>query len=178
MKIAISGNMGAGKTTFLEYFFAECQAGGLQTVQLKIADPLYEINKLLGVGKNREFMEGMGTLVRKCFGQDFLINLMEKRVAEIEAAGVIQVIGNDDIRTAGEVELFHRLGFQLIRIEALETFRRNRLEELGTWGSGNPMLERALDDFPWQQYGTIILDNNGELDDLKAKASEVVFQLT
>lgn len=120
MNIAFMGQQCAGKTEAANYI-----AKKLGYKPVKFIDKLYQINKLLGVNKNRGFMQDMGELIRKYFGRDFFVyNFMETNKNKNNLV-------SDDVRKLIELEAVQNLGFVSVFIEADENIRKQRATNLG-----------------------------------------------
>jgi len=120
MKIAITGKQCAGKTTLKELFIK--RYGG---IEIKFIDKLYQINDLLGVPKNRGFMQDMGEAIRKYFGKDYFVKDFIKRASQTK-----DNLFCDDVRKIIEFEAVQKSGFFTIYIEADTEIRRKRAEKL------------------------------------------------
>lgn len=121
MKIAITGKQCAGKTTLKEILMKKY--GGHE---VKFIDKIYQINELLGVKKNRGFMQDVGESIRKHFGQDYFVKDFIKRAINFD--------GNlfcDDVRKVLEFDAVKESGFLSVYIEATSDLRKKRAKSLG-----------------------------------------------
>lgn len=116
MNLAIVGPQCAGKTTFANY----CEG----TI-IRFAQPLYDINHILGVGKDRQFMQKLSSLVKKRFGRDIFIKKFK------DALNVQGSLICDDVRFPMELEFLKKAGWRSVYITADAGIRKTRAEALG-----------------------------------------------
>ena len=161
VKIAITGKQCAGKTTvadlLLEKFGGE---------KIKFIDKLYQVNDLLGVPKNRGFMQDMGEAVRKYFGQDYFTKDFQKRAAESNNNLIC-----DDLRKKVEFEAAKQVGFTMVYIESSQDNRKTRAKNLGLDFIENHPAEQEI--ITLIDQCDIIIENNGTIDELKEKVLEI-----
>ena len=155
MKIAISGKQCAGKST------AAAMIQKYSGAQLcKIIDKIYQVNDLLGVPRNRGFMQDLGELIRNYFGEYYFIRDLAKRFSNGDANVVV-----DDMRKQIEFDYVKFAGFLTIYIEADENTRRARAEKLGLEFRENHPAEQEIEQL--KDQCDIIIVNNGALEDLE-----------
>jgi dephospho-CoA kinase len=146
IKIAFCGKMGAGKTqaTYSMLGLLADQFGQDNSVGfvIKFAQPLY--NSLIAFhryskGKaERTFMQRLGDLARREFGDNVLDNIFRENVEGLitnklpELTQENVLIMTDDLRFLTEYELLKEMGFCIIRVEASEEVRKERLGETFT----------------------------------------------
>lgn len=121
MKIAITGKQCAGKTTLKEILMKKY--GGHE---VKFIDKIYQINELLGVSKNRGFMQDLGESIRKYFGQDYFVKDFIKRAINFDGS-----LFCDDVRKILEFDAVKQSGFFTIYVEANSDLRKQRAKSLG-----------------------------------------------
>ncbi|MBZ4643906.1 MAG: dephospho-CoA kinase [Deferribacteres bacterium] len=155
MKIAITGKQCAGKTTLKELFIAKF--GGKE---IKFIDKLYQINELLGVPKNRGFMQDLGEAVRKYFGQDYFVKDFIKRATNCQ-----DNLFCDDVRKVLEFEATKKSGFYTIYIEANPEIRKQRAQKLGLDFIENHPAENEI--ILLRDKCDIVIENNDSIDKLK-----------
>lgn len=120
MKVAITGKQCAGKTT-LKDLLIEKYGGS----EVKFIDKLYQINAILGVEKNRGFMQDLGESVRKYFGQDYFVNDFISRTKDNN-----DNIFCDDVRKILEFEAVKKSGFFTVYVKADDNLREKRAKSL------------------------------------------------
>lgn len=155
MKVAITGKQCAGKTTLKEFFLKNY--GG---IDIKFIDKLYQINQLLGVSKNRGFMQDLGESIRKYFGQDYFVNDFIKR-----ANNTKDNLFCDDVRKVLEFEATKKSGFTTIYIEADAEIRKQRAKKLGLDFIENHPAESEI--ILLKDKCDIVIENNDSLEKLK-----------
>lgn len=139
--IAFTGKACAGKTTVARLLTRYLST----TYLIRIADPLYEINNILGVDKNRKFMQDMGDLIRKYFGSDFLTKKAKETIEYIKAVDPKGSIIIDDIRMVNEARMVKDLGFKLIYLDTPDNIRKQRHEALGLDFNENHVTEKYVE---------------------------------
>jgi energy-coupling factor transporter ATP-binding protein EcfA2 len=145
-KIAFCGKMGSGKST------AAIALTGLMTDKygyqdlkawvIAFANPLKMSAMAFKVEENEEkprvFLQRLADLARREFGEDIMIRILQKSVnhAIYEAAPQIPhshiLIMCDDLRFKDEAEALKQMGFVLVRIEANDEIRKQRLGDAYT----------------------------------------------
>ena len=161
VKIAITGKQCAGKTTVADILLEEF--GG---EKIKFIDKLYQVNDLLGVPKNRGFMQDMGEAVRKYFGQDYFTKDFQKRAVESNNNLIC-----DDLRKKVEFEAAKQAGFIMIYIESTEDNRKARAKRLGLDFIENHPAEQEITAL--KDKCDFIIENNGTIDELKEKVLKI-----
>jgi dephospho-CoA kinase len=119
MNIGIIGLQCSGKTTLAKRFDGTI---------VKFAAPLYAVNEVLGVQKNRSFMQGQSDLIKSNFGRDYFIKEFNKIIKFYPATSSLIC---DDIRYKLEMEYLKSQGWLLVYIDASETIRRERAAAQG-----------------------------------------------
>lgn len=137
-KLAFTGKMGAGKTTaalealgiFTEHYGPEDSIGYI----IQFANPLHQSAVAFHRReKPRTFLQRLGDLARREFGEDVFENIFEENVVALENITAHKIAQNnillltDDLRFLGEYTLVKELGFSVIRVEASEPVREIRL---------------------------------------------------
>lgn len=139
-KFAFCGKMGSGKTTAAEAaFHIYRNRYGPDNVYagiLKFAQPLYEARDSLHIDfKPRTFLQRYGDLCREEFGDDIFERvfelrfnkLLQERIPSLEEKHILFMC--DDLRFKGEQDLLNKLNFKIIRIDADDEVRKERLAE-------------------------------------------------
>jgi len=149
MRIGIVGSQCAGKTTL-----GECFEG----ILLKFAAPLYVVNKVLGVQKNRTFMQEQSDLIKSNFGRDYFIKEFNKIIKFYPATSSFIC---DDIRYKLEMEYLKSQGWLLVYIDASETIRCERAAAQGLEFLPDHSSETEIESL--RDYCDIYI-NNSDLD--------------
>lgn len=137
-KIAFCGRMGAGKSTAAialtgiytdEYGYQDVKAW-----VVAFANPLKQCAMAFHQeGKPRVFLQRLGDLARREFGDDVLDKILEENVNHLLTQAVPQIphrhilVMCDDLRFRTEYDTLKRMGFTVVRIEADEEIRKARL---------------------------------------------------
>lgn len=161
MKIAITGKQCAGKTTLKEILMRK--HGGHE---VKFIDKIYQINRLLGVDKNRGFMQDLGESIRKYFGQDYFVKDFVKRSIDFQ--------GNlfcDDVRKVLEFNAVKLSGFFTIYVETNPHLRKQRAESLGLEFIEEHPAEMEIELLKGRC--DILFENNQGLDKIEEFASRI-----
>lgn len=126
--IAVIGSQCAGKTSAANYigdrFYSEPR-------HIKHAQPIYDVNEIMGVYKHRAFMQGFGDLAKKHFGEHVFLDIFRHEVKDLYAEDHYDVLINDDTRFPFEMDLLKELGFFTIYIDATREVRMQRAKNLG-----------------------------------------------
>jgi len=141
-KVAFIGQQCAGKTTAAMVVYPD----SFKTI-VKLAQPLYVINRVLDVPKNRGFMQEQADLIKKHFGREFFIDAFDEIVdfhqplpatvlnddsrLDLSDYQRDDVLVNDDCRLQLEFNYLKSHGWQTVYIEASEEIRRERAKTLG-----------------------------------------------
>ena len=173
--------MGSGKTTAANMVAAILNnkfENNTTAFLIKFANPIYRTVGVLHIdGKPRSFMQKFGDLCRSEFGDDIF-----ERVFEFEYNILIDdeigkrkqeyiVILVDDLRFNGEYRLLKELGFTVVKINADEDVRRERLGgDRGTFINTQHRSELELNYIK----GDINISNNGSFTDLHKKISQII----
>lgn len=146
IKIAFSGKMGSGKTQasyrtlglLADKFGSDNSIGFI----IKFAQPLY--TSMMAFHRNtkgqaeRVFLQRLGDLARREFGDTIMEDIFRENVEGLitnELPKLSQenvLIMTDDLRFLGEYNLLKELGFCIVRVEADEEVRKERLGEAFT----------------------------------------------
>lgn len=121
--IALAGGMGAGKSTVADFL---CENYGYEA--RKISSPIYEIaERLWGpeAATDRAKLQDLGTKMRE-IDPDVWVNLY---VRDIEAAE--NPVVNDTLRFPNEYWALRNAGFTIVRVNAPEAVRVDRLQKIG-----------------------------------------------
>ena len=139
-KIALIGNSQSGKTTtadFFKEFFEEKDI--TEVVNLKFADPMFEYLDCIGRGKVREFMQDLGDLTKKHYGEGIFIESLTRSDAVLctnepedwQFPPICDVITIDDVRTKLEFDTVLALGYTTVYIDSSIVTRAKRSSENG-----------------------------------------------
>lgn len=141
-KVAFCGKMGAGKTAstlaalgLLKAIYGDSAAGFV----IKFAQPIYATVRAFHRGeKPRVFMQRLGDLARREFGDDIMEKIFEENFAGLVTQELPSrqekyiLIMSDDCRFIKEWELLKNLGFTIIKVEADDEIRAKRIGETFT----------------------------------------------
>lgn len=137
-KLAFMGKMGTGKSS------AALSALGILTEKygpndaigyiIQFANPLHQAAVAFHrKEKPRVFLQRLGDLARREFGEDVFEKIFEENVEGLTTKRVPDLTQNnilimtDDLRFKGEYDLVKKLGFTVIKVEAAEEVRKQRL---------------------------------------------------
>jgi dephospho-CoA kinase len=139
--LAFCGKMGSGKTSaslialglMTELFGQDNSIGYI----IKFAQPLYQsmlaFHRNKGGNAERNFLQRLGDLARREFGDDIFVNIFEENVAGLITNRLPQLtqehvlVMTDDLRFLSEYKLLKKLGFTIVGVEAPEDLRQRRL---------------------------------------------------
>lgn len=151
---AFIGGAGAGKTTAAEWLVKNYRYQRFSFAKyLKI---------MLGTTTDRKRLQEFGTDVVRAYDEDAWVRLFEHDFNYNEHPGPVVV---DDARFPNELWKLRELGFKIIRIEAPEDERVDRLMAIGKLQDRNQLghaSETAIADFP----ADYTIHNNVSLDGL------------
>jgi adenylate kinase family enzyme len=136
MRIALVGHSGAGKSTSAALLKEHFEAGGRQTRILKLATPLYQLQReyyrvagaaLEGQCQDQVLLEAIATQLRRISPRALVSDFYRRLLSE-----PLDVVINDDLRD-GTVDYWalKDWGFKFIRIDTLADVRRERLSRRG-----------------------------------------------
>lgn len=146
--VALAGGMGAGKT---EVSKALSVLHGYTLV--KISTPIYDIARMLWPEPTRHQLQELGIKLRD-IDPDVWLNLY---VSNLE--GVDYAVVNDTLRMPNEYWKLKELGFYMVRVNAPEALRVDRLMKIG-----------RINDLSELQH-----DTEGQLFGAKAEAEGIKF---
>lgn len=135
MNIAFIGEQCAGKTTAANTLLSSDKTWKKIA---KFIEPIYKINEILGVDKNRIFMQEIGELIRREFGEDFFVNRFK-----LQYKGEDWLLC-DDVRKIIEFETIKEFGFITVYIDADEEIRIERSRKLGLVFNPNHAAEQEI----------------------------------
>jgi len=146
IKLAFYGKMGAGKTTaslkmlelLTERFDGENSIGYIITFAQPLKYALLAMHRNAKGSAERVFMQRLGDLARREFGEDVFEKILQENVdglitnklPTISQQNVL--IMTDDLRFRGEYKLLRNLGFCIIQIETDDKFRKQRIGDAFT----------------------------------------------
>ena len=182
MKIALIGRMQSGKTTIADFLYNKsCDQERMPCI-LKFAKPIYDCQQIFNPTrefpyyekKNREFLQELGYLARKCFTPRVLVELFLKNLVSVQekynkyldADSILDVIC-DDVRVISEFEAVKKEGFITIGVKSNEKKRKERNPYSFT--NINHTTEIEVDILI--EKCDIIIENNTTLDDFLTNAN-------
>jgi|GEM_PF-2963930 len=159
IKIAFAGPQQAGKTTaalqILEKFRNKAP------VNIKFADPIYEVLNIFESTKNRYFMQDFGSLARYHFGDTIFDKIFVDSINLATNANV-KVITCDDIRREHELYTAKNLGFFTIYIDAETDIRKRRAQKQNLQFREKHISETEVPALA--EYCDKIIDNSGTIE--------------
>lgn len=165
--LAITGEMGSGKTTLAKYFVDKHD---FQLV--RISGKIKEIILSLDIELGRKIQQDVGELFRK-YDDDVWVKQAIKEVNNSNKSIII-----DDIRRLNEYQNLKPLGFKFIRLTASDESRRSRLqsrddititdEQWNTWKKH--MTETQVFDIPVDYT----IDNSVDKNNLFKQVDEIL----
>ena len=161
-KIAICGLACAGKTTAYKAI-----ASG---TTLKFAQPHYDVLNILGVTKNRQFMQEFSDLAKKHFGQDVFVNIFEKK-AKLYSQ-IKSILTCDDLRFQIEFDSCMKNNWVLVYIESDEKYRKARSDKSNLSWEPHHNSEKAN---LFKHRCHFIVENNGTIKQLENKIRNLDF---
>lgn len=170
-KIGVIGQQCAGKTTAAKFISEMFDT----TITVKFADPIYGTLKAFREEKNRAFMQELGDVAKKYFGELVFVENFMKSVKDIEKHLVLKKSGIreskhliicDDIRFSYEFDVAKELGFKIISIDTVTEIRKARAEQQGLDFIGSHNSETEIPVLIFKADLTII-DKGITKDDLR-----------
>lgn len=149
----ISGSMGSGKTTIASYVAQRAYAMMYEPIQMKFADPLYDMHKaIMDILKSyghvppttidRTLLQLLGTdWARNNHDTDFWVNILKPRI-DLSLMDKRNIVIVDDVRFENELKLADSFESCRVRLNASEDSRKNRAKK---WGNTSHSSETALD---------------------------------
>lgn len=169
-KIAVIGQQCAGKTSAAYHIGSRFfKAPGY----VKHAQPIYAVNGVLDVDKNRAFMQQFGDLAKEYFGEYIFRDLFVMEVEALDAEGHHDGIVNDDTRFPFEMAVLQELGFESIFVDSPSEVRRARSEALGFEFIENHNSEIYVPQLK-EHSSYIITDDGLALDELYDRCDEIM----
>jgi len=180
MKICFFGPSGSGKSSATKFLKEDFERRGLTTEVLKLAEPLYKVQKLLytesGItikkyNQNQKLLEGIATSMRDINPRSIIDNFM-LRLKKVNSDVVI----NDDLRDFEiDMPVLKQNGFILIRIWASGEVIQSRLSlrnDLYTKENSelDKVIERIEPDF-------VLKNDCQDMQVLKSKISKMVEEI-
>lgn len=143
--IAISGKMGAGKSTLMKQLDYQ--------YRMRFSDPVYRMHDMVrecassyGIEmptKHRKLLEVLGTEVFRADDPDVWVNVMRERLQNLSGVSCTVVI--DDLRFFNELTLFREFpDAYLVRLECPTHIRKARCS---AWGPQNHPSNTGLDKY-------------------------------
>lgn len=135
-----------------------------ETSVLSFAEPLYNIlhhaQRVCGfeIGKDRKFLQWVGTDWARSIKSDVWVNLLVERIGRLSRRDIIVT----DVRFVDEFEALKKLGFVMVRL-----IRTEKSEQVAIHASET---SAANADLPWDH----IIDNNGSLEKLHSQLDQFI----
>lgn len=181
-RLALYGKPGAGKTTFSGFLAEAVTAKGLNSVQIKLGAPLYELQAIIYSMAGKPMLSAdqqdglllndLGAHLRR-INPGALTEMFARRVNRAAREFPEAPIICDDMR-APDVDAVRALGFQLIHISAPEALRRLRKGARGDVTAGS---ETHITEVPVQVPPEYNIDNSHDLKRLRESAEELLAQV-
>jgi len=167
LKIAIAGLACAGKTTVYNNLATIYEKN---TSLIKFAKPHYDVLSILGVPKNRLFMQDFSDLAKKHFGEDIFVKAYDNYVNEYEIDNNIDVLICDDLRYQIEFDYCKMNDWYLIYVESDENLRKERSDKLGLkWNPKHNSEQCHL----FYHKCDLLLKNNGTVEEFKSVIDKI-----
>lgn len=170
--IAFTGLMGSGKTTAVEQIRLLAGNRGLQVQNLKLAQPLYDIQNFIydrvsdahfaspTMKKDRKLLQFLGTeWGRTTLGYDIWVNLWQKEANRLQHGGV-DILLCDDIRFENEAKAVKDAGGLIIKLVSNSADTRIDTKS----GINKHASEAGVSN----EYIDYMIENNGTLEDLRS----------
>lgn len=169
MKIAVIGKMRSGKNTFADFFINR----GLQ--EFKFGTGIAEIIQKYfpeewEKGKPRHLYQGIGQYLRS-FNQDVWVKYLAKQIE-----GKPNVIVTD-CRQANEVKWLKENGFYIVKVEADEEVRIQRIKAEGDTFKKEDLYHETELQVDMAEYDMLV-SNNGSIEDLHREALDLYSALS
>ena len=163
-KIAICGLACAGKTMANNTI--------VSATTLKFAQPHYDVLNILGVNKDRLFMQEFSDLAKKHFGQDIFVKIFESKTEIYERIKSIVIC--DDLRFQIEFDSCIKNNWTLIYIDADKFLRKERSDKLGLKWNPNHNSEKS---HLFKDRCHYIIENNGTIKQFKNQLRKLNFKI-
>ncbi|MBK3587391.1 ATP-binding protein [Streptomyces sp. MBT57] len=182
VSIALFGKPGAGKSTCAELLQQECSASGPSMRIVKIADPLYRLQRTVyeaagvpapvaGV-QDGQLLNTLGAHLRR-INPTCLTDAFAARVAAVHSEAPDAVVVCDDMR-APDAAALAGMGFLLVEITAPDEVRTTRKALRGDLSPGDERhcTERPIEVEPWRR-----ITNSGGLEFLRRQAAGLLAEV-
>lgn len=181
--IGITGTLGAGKGTIVEYLVKE-----KGFVHFSVRNYLSDVIKERGIEVNRDTMVVTANDLRSKNGPGFIIEELYRKAAASRQNCIIE-----SIRTPGEIEKLRKeKNFFLLAVDAdirirydrikmrgsetdnvsFETFRQNEIREMHSDDPNKQNLSECI------RQADFVLRNDGSMEQLKQKTEEILKNIT
>ena len=181
--IGITGTLGAGKGTVVEYLVQE-----KGFVHFSVREYLSDVIKERGMEVNRDTMVITANDLRSKNGPGFIIEELYRKAAATQKNCIIE-----SIRTPGEIEKLRKeKNFFLLAVDAdirirydrikmrgsetdnvsFETFRQNEIREMHSDDPNKQNLSECI------RQADFVLRNDGSMEQLKQKTEEILKNIT
>lgn len=155
--VAFIGPACAGKTTAAEICRVKI---------VKFAEPLYKVIKVLGVRKDRIFLQELSDVIKRSFGPDFFVKAFSRQ----NSNNMLPMVC-DDVRYMREFRFLKERGWQMVYIDADEPIRKARSDKLHLDWKPSHSSEREVEKIKNRCHN--VITNNGTIEDFIAKINEV-----
>ncbi|MGW2652097.1 hypothetical protein ACWC1D_00320 [Streptomyces sp. NPDC001478] len=182
VRFALFGKPGAGKSTFAGLLRQECSASGRSLRIVKIAGPLYELQRTVyeaaGVSapaagvQDGQLLNALGAHLRR-INPTCLTDAFAARVAAVHGEAPDAVVVCDDMRGPDAAALVG-MGFRLVEITAPDEVRTARKARRGDLSPGDERhsTERPVEGEPWRR-----ITNSGSLELLREQAARLLAEV-
>lgn len=134
MIIALTGLQGVGKSTVMNIITNYYSTKSSESINLKFAQPLYDIQKLVynrinrpNPNRDRTLLQDIGMWGRNVINQDIWVDLWKEEVANIQKNSPGTLILCDDMRFDNEAKAVKDMKGIILKIEATVETRAKRI---------------------------------------------------
>lgn len=179
LKIAFSGRQCAGKTTaagfireILTYMIDDGDIYNSHIEYVKFAEPLYSAQKIFSEKKDRIFLQELGDLVRKRFGEDFFTKCAQHKIRKSREGYPLAIVV-DDLRFEDEFFMLKDEGFLIVYIDSELENRLDRANTLGVVLHENHKSEEFIEGI--KKRADVILSNDSGILEFKESLKDMLY---